>query len=93
MLAKDPDNAVALILLGSIQASSGAADQALKSFLAAVKAQPKNPAGYQALADFYLNQKNSDEAINVVRTGIQQQPELMALHMILANLLERKRRL
>ena len=90
VLAKNPGNANALVLQGSIQLASGAADQALRSFLAAVKAQPKNAIGYRALADFYLNQKNYDEAIKVVRTGIQQLPGEMTLHMILANALERK---
>ncbi len=71
ILLKNPGNANALVLLGSIQLGSGAADQALKSFLAAVKAQPNETVGYRALADFYLNQKNYDEAIKVVRTGIQ----------------------
>jgi len=56
-------------------ACSGAADQALKSFLAAVNAQPKDPVGYRALTEFYLGQKNYDEAIKVVRMGLQQQPD------------------
>jgi len=34
--------------------------------------------------------KNYDEAIKVVRTGLQQQPDSMALHIILAGALERK---
>ena len=46
--------------------------------------------GYQALADFYLSQKNYDEAAKVVRAGIQQQPDMVALHMILVGVLERK---
>jgi tetratricopeptide (TPR) repeat protein len=90
VLVKNPGNANALVLLGSIELSSGAADQALKSFLAAVRAQPKDSVGYRALADLYLNQKNYDEAIKVVRAGIQQQPDTMDLHIILANALERK---
>jgi tetratricopeptide (TPR) repeat protein len=91
VLVKNPNNANALVLLGSIQVSSGEADQALNSFLAAVKARPKDSAGYQALAGFYINQKNYDKAIEVIRTGIiQQQPEITALHMILANALEWK---
>ena len=90
VLTKNPNSASALILLGSIQASSGAADQALKSFLAAIKAQPKDAAGYQALASFNISQKNYDEAIQVAQAGIRQQPEMIALHVILANALERK---
>src|SRR6185369_15733300 len=75
VLAKNPGDANALVLQGSTQLASGAADQALKSFLAAVNAQPKHAAGYQALAEFHLGQKNYDEAIKVVRTGLQQQPD------------------
>ena len=90
VLAKNPESANALVLQGSLQRADGTADQALKSFLAAVKAQPQNPIGYRALADLYLNQKNYDEAIKVVRAGIQQQPGEMTLHMVLANTLERK---
>ena len=78
------------MLLGSIQLSSGAADQALKSFSAAVKAQPKDVIGYRALADLYVSHKNYDEAIGTVRAGIEQQPDMLPLHMILASILERK---
>ena len=77
VLAKDPNNANALVLLGSIQLSSGAADQALKSFSAAIKAQPKDAIGYQALADFYAGRKNYEEAIRTVRAGIEQQPDML----------------
>jgi tetratricopeptide (TPR) repeat protein len=73
-----------------MQLSSGAPDMALKNFLAAVKAQPKDIVGYRALADLYVSQKNYDEAIKVVRSGIQQQPDVIPLHMILASTLERK---
>jgi cellulose synthase operon protein C len=89
VLAKDPGNANALGLLGSIQLKIGQPDQALKSLLAAVKARPNDPAGYQALADLYLSQKNYDEAIGVVRTGIRQS-DMTALQMTLALALEQK---
>lgn len=90
VLEKDPANANALVLLGSVQRASGAADQARKSFLAAVDAQPKHTVGYHALAELYLSEKNYDEAVKVVRTGLQQRPDSMDLHMILAGALERK---
>jgi cellulose synthase operon protein C len=89
VLEKNSGNVNALVLLGSIQLTSGAPDQALKSFTAAVKAQPKDIVGYQALADFYLGQNHYDEAAKVVRAGIQLQPDVIALHMILASVLER----
>ena len=90
VLLKNPGDANALVLLGSTQLASGAADQALESFLAAVDAQPKHIVGYRALAEFYLSQKKYDEAIKVVRTGLQQEPDSMGLHMILAGAAERK---
>jgi tetratricopeptide (TPR) repeat protein len=90
VLDKNPGNANALVLLGSIQLTSGIPDQALRSFTAAVKAEPKNIVGYQALAQFYVSQKKHDEAITVIRTGIQEQADIFALRLILANLLEQK---
>jgi tetratricopeptide (TPR) repeat protein len=90
VLEKEPKNANALLLLGSVQLASNAPDQALQSFAAAVKEQPKNVAGYQALAEFYVSQKSYDDAIEVIRTGIKEQPDLVALHLIFAGLLERK---
>jgi tetratricopeptide (TPR) repeat protein len=89
-LAKNPDDANALVLLGSTQLSAGAIDEARKSFLAAVKVRPKDAVGYLALANLYLNQKNYDEAIKVVRSGIEQRPEATSFQMILGNIFEKK---
>jgi tetratricopeptide (TPR) repeat protein len=90
VLAKDPNNANALVLMGSVQLSSGAIDDARKNFVAAVEAQPKDIVGYRALAELYLGQKNYDEAIKIVRSGIEQRPDATLFHMILANVFERK---
>jgi tetratricopeptide (TPR) repeat protein len=90
VLTKNPDNANALVLMGSIQLSNGADDDARKSFLVAVKAQPKDTVGYRALADLYISKKDYDEAIKTVRAGIEQRPDATVFHMILANISERK---
>ena len=56
-------------------------EQAVKSFRAAIERQPKNMAGYQALADFYVREKNNDEALKVIRAALQQQPDSFAMHL------------
>jgi tetratricopeptide (TPR) repeat protein len=90
VLTKNPDNANALVLVGSIQLSSGSTDEARKSFLAAIKAQPKDPTGYLALANLYISQKSYDEASKVVRSGIEQRPDATSFQMIQGNIFEQK---
>jgi cellulose synthase operon protein C len=90
VLAKSPGNANALVLLGSMQLAGGETDLGMGSFLAAVKAEPKDPVGYQALANLYQHQKNYDEAISIIRKGIQEQPDVTDLQMTLASALEQK---
>src|SRR5262249_8770923 len=63
---------------------------ALQSFRTAIERQPKNLAGYRALAELYLRQNNNEEALKAVRIGLEQQPESMVLHLTLAGVLERK---
>jgi tetratricopeptide (TPR) repeat protein len=60
------------------------------SFQAAIEVQPKNAAGYRALANLYASQKNEQEALNVIQRGIEAQPDNYILHLILAGLLEQK---
>ena len=46
--------------------------------------------GYQALADFYVREKNNDEALKVIRAALDQQPDSFAMHLTLAGVLELK---
>jgi tetratricopeptide (TPR) repeat protein len=46
--------------------------------------------GYQALANFYLGQKNYDEAIRVARTGSKELPDAVSLRLISARAFEQK---
>jgi len=89
-LVKNPANADALVLLGSIENGDGETQRAITSFAAAIKAQPNNPVGYQALAGLYGRQNNYDEAIAILRKGIQEQPDVVSLQMALASILEQK---
>ena len=90
VLANDPENANALVLSGAIELKSGAMDQARARFAAAVEAKPKALVGYQALANFYLGQKNYDEAIRVARTGSKELPDAVSLRLISARAFEQK---
>jgi cellulose synthase operon protein C len=90
VLAKAPDNANALVLVGTTQLSGGATDEARKNFQAAVKAQPKDPIGYLALANLYIRQKSYDEAIKVARSGLEQRPDATSFQMMLGDIFEQK---
>ena len=90
VLKKNPANAEAYLMLGSIQLLKNAPDQALKSFQAAVEQQPKNVDGYRALADFYAREKKHDEALMVIHAGLLQQPDSFTLRMALAGILQSK---
>jgi cellulose synthase operon protein C len=89
-LKNDPNNAEADVLLGKIEFANNAIDPAEKDFKAAIAAQPKNDSGYQALADLYLNQKKTDEALAVVQSGLKEQPDSAGLGLTLAGIFELK---
>jgi cellulose synthase operon protein C len=89
-LKSNPDNAEALVLLGSLRQQANAPDEAVKNFKTAIQKEPKSILGYRALASFYLQQKNYDEALGVVQSGLKELPENIDLHMIWAGILESK---
>ena len=90
VLADNPANAEALVLMGSIQLAKKAPAEAEKFFKLAIEKSPADAAGYRALADLYARQKKTDDALNLIRAGLKQQPNNFALHLTLAGLLEAK---
>ena len=88
-LEASPDNAEARVLMGSIQLAVGAPDQALESFKLAIAKQPTSVVGYQALANFYIGEKKFDEALKVIGSGLQMQPNSMKLQLARAGALEK----
>jgi cellulose synthase operon protein C len=70
VLKENPSNADAYVLLGNINLSNNAPDQAEKNFKAAIASQPKHNVGYQALASLYIRQDKADAALQVVQTGL-----------------------
>jgi tetratricopeptide (TPR) repeat protein len=87
-LKASPSNVEAYVLLGSVQLATKSLDAARQNFMTAIQKDPKNPVGYRALSDFYLIQKDYDEALKVTRAGLNQQPDNSALHLALAGILE-----
>ena len=87
----NPGNPEAQVLLGQVQLIKNQPDDAEKSFKAAIGKEPKYAPAYLALADFYANKKNDvDEALSVIRTGLQKQPKNFDLLLALGGDLERK---
>ena len=71
VLADNPANAEALVLMGSIQLAKNAPAEAEKYFKSAIEKKPADAAGYRALAELYARQKKTDEALSLVRDRAQ----------------------
>jgi tetratricopeptide (TPR) repeat protein len=89
-LKSDPSNAQAYVMLGTVQEATNQPNQALNSFKKAVEKQPKSFLGYQALARFYVSQHKIDQGQDVLRAGLKEQPDSAVLHLMWADILERK---
>ena len=75
VLKSNPENAEALVLLGSIQGMKNAPEQAIKSYRTAIEKQPKNTAGYEALSGLQIRQNDINSAMATIRAGLQQRPD------------------
>jgi predicted Zn-dependent protease len=86
MLKKYPANAQLLVLMGQTKLFQNKNDDAIQNFKSAIAQQPKDPAGYNALYDFYTRQKNYDAAIDVIKAGLGEQPNNLNLRLASAGL-------
>jgi Flp pilus assembly protein TadD len=89
-LKTNPNDAEALVLLGSISLAKSDPKQAEASFQDAITKKPKDTIGYRALTDLYMRERRVDDALETVRSGLEQQPKDFALRLILAGILEQK---
>ncbi|MGJ4940754.1 tetratricopeptide repeat protein [Bradyrhizobium sp. HKCCYLS1011] len=89
-VAENPQDANLLVLRASVGIARGDPTRVLSDLRAAVSLEPKNPAGYQALAEFFLSRKEYDEAIRTLRTEIGELPDAPNQHLLLARALEQK---
>ena len=83
---KFPNNAQILVLLGQTKAAQKKDAEAVKTFGDAIALQPKDPAGYSALSDFYTNQKNYDGAGKVLQAALKELPANVNLRLAAAGL-------
>jgi tetratricopeptide (TPR) repeat protein len=83
---KFPGNAQLLVLTGKAYAAQKKDEEAVRSLKAAVAAQPKDPIGYSALYEFYVQKKNLDAAADIIQAGLREMPADVNLRLALAGL-------
>lgn len=88
VLGKNAANPEARVLKGLLQMSTNLPGEAAQSFKAAIEANPKSPVGYRALADLRIKQKSYDDALNVLRDGLREEPASSHLQLAYAETLE-----
>ena len=90
-LDTEPDNVRALVLLGSVYASTNRLDEAEVTFKKAASVET-GEVGSTALAQFYASSGRIDEAEKVARDGIARNPQSNALRFLLSSILQREQR-
>lgn len=81
-----PGNARLLVLLGQTKLAQKKDDEAIADFKEAVAKQPKEPAGYAALTDYYSRNKNLDAAEQILRSALKEMPKDLNFRLSLASL-------
>lgn len=70
VIERDPGNAEARILLGSVHSAQGDSDKAEASFRAAIEADPTKGDAYASLARLYRSVGRVEDADQVIREGL-----------------------
>jgi cellulose synthase operon protein C len=83
---KFPGNAQLLVLTGKAFAVQKKDEEAVRSLKAAVAAQPKDPIGYSALYEFYVQKTNLNAAVDVIQAGLRELPADVNFRLALAGL-------
>lgn len=87
VLAKEPDNVLAQILLGSVVLSEGRAEEAEERFKTAAEIE-NSVLGNTSLAQFYLATGKLEEAETAIRTGLAKDESNTALRLMLTTVLQ-----
>jgi tetratricopeptide (TPR) repeat protein len=83
---KFPNNSQIVVLIGQTKAAQKKDAEAVQTFKDAIAMQPKDPAGYSALSDFYMKQKNYDGAGKVLQAALKEIPSNVNLRLAAAGL-------
>lgn len=89
ILAKDPDNLRARVLLGSVHEVTGQFELAESTLKTAAEKDLDGVSGYDALARFYIRRARLKVAEETIRTALARKDDNRSLHLLLANVLER----
>jgi tetratricopeptide (TPR) repeat protein len=89
-LVADPDNVIASSLRAEILLSQGKTDEAIATYEAITKKQPKWFLPYRGMAMAYRVQKNDDAAIATLRRGIENTGGETSLFLDLSSTYERR---
>ena len=92
ILASNPDNLRAQVLLGSLHEFNKQMDKATAAYDAAVERHPESVIAYRALAEFHLRGNRLDSAEAAVRSGLGRQENNLTLRLLLALILEQSGR-
>jgi cellulose synthase operon protein C len=84
MQKKYPENVQLSLLMGSTQLAKNNVEEAIHSFKSAISQRPKDEAGYVALSNLYIRQKNYDQASKILQDGLREQPDNLNLQLGLA---------
>ncbi len=88
VLEANPDNAEARVMLGSLKQLQKKPEEAVAAYNEAISRQPKSTAGYLALANHYIAQRQVDEAQKTLETAWEQVPGDLSTGLTLAGILE-----
>jgi tetratricopeptide (TPR) repeat protein len=81
---KYPENVQLSLLMGNTELAKNNVAEAINSFKTAIAQRPKDEAGYVALSNLYIRQKNYDQASKILQDGLREQPDNLNLQLALA---------
>jgi tetratricopeptide (TPR) repeat protein len=84
MQEKYPENVQLSLLMGSTQLAKNNVEEAIHSFRKSISQRPTDEAGYVALSNLYIRQKNYDQALKILQDGLREQPDNLNLQLGLA---------
>ncbi len=91
MLKANQNNASAHILMGIVQLAQNNSSAAQQSFESAVAMAPTDPTTHLALAQFYYDEKKTDQSIAVLTAAIEKVKANSGLRLVLAGIYESNR--
>lgn len=88
VLAANPKNVDAYVLMGALRVAQKKPDEAEAAFKAAIAQQPESARGYFALGQFYRSNNKAKEAEETFTAGLGHKPGDLGLALGLAQMLE-----